>query len=63
MAGARITVEFDDAEVRAALDRLLKAGTDFTPAMQDIGEHLVNATKQRFFDEEGPDGVPPHPRG
>lgn len=58
MAGARITVEFDDAEVRAALDRLLKAGTDFTPAMQDIGEHLVNTTKQRFFDEEGPDGTP-----
>ncbi len=58
MAGARITVEFDDAEVRAALDRLLRAGADFTPVMQDVGEHLVNTTKQRFFDEQAPDGTP-----
>ena len=58
MAGAAIHVEFDDAEVRRALDRLQAAGADLRPAMQDIGEHLLNTTRERFRDEEDPDGAP-----
>ena len=58
MAGARITVEFDDAEVRRALDRLRAAVADMTPVMDDVGHHLVNTTRQRFFDERTPDGTP-----
>ena len=58
MAGASIHVEFDDAEVRRALGRLQAAGTDLRPAMQDIGEHLLNATRGRFHDEEDPEGHP-----
>ena len=58
MAGARITVEFDDAEVRRALDRLLNAGADLRPVMEDIGEYLLRTTRDRFDAEEGPDGTP-----
>ena len=58
MAGARITVEIDDAQVRRALSRLAAAVADMTPAMDDVGHHLVNTTRQRFFDEQAPDGTP-----
>ena len=58
MAGARIRIEIDDAQARAALDRLAKAGADLTPAMKEIGETLINSTRQRFFDHEAPDGTP-----
>lgn len=58
MAGAAIHVEFDDAEVRRALDRLQAAGADLRPAMQDIGRHLLNTTRELFRDEEDPDGAP-----
>ena len=57
MAGAQITVEFDDSQVRAALDALTDAGRDLRPAMMDIGEHLLNSARQRFADEEAPDGA------
>ena len=58
MAGATIRVELDDAETRAALNRLVAAGGDLTPAMREIGEHLLNTTRQRFTDEQDPAGVP-----
>ena len=58
MAGARVRIEIDDAQARAALDRLVKAGADLTPAMKEIGETLINSTRQRFFDHEAPDGTP-----
>ena len=58
MAGARIEITFDDAAARAALDRLLAPGTDRTPLMRDIGEHLLNTTRERFSAEKAPDGTP-----
>ena len=58
MPGAAITVTFDDAEVRRALRRLIAAGRDMTPAMRDIGEHLLNTTRERFVDQKAPDGKP-----
>ena len=58
MAGARIEITFDDAEVRAALDRLLAPRTGRTPLMRDIGEHLLNTTRERFSAEKAPDGTP-----
>ena len=58
MAGARIRIEIDDAQARAALDRLAKAGADLAPAMKNIGETLIDSTRQRFFDHEAPDGTP-----
>ena len=58
MAGVRIRVEFDDAEVRRALDRLAAAGRDLTPAMREIGETLLNSTRERFSSQTSPDGTP-----
>ena len=58
MPGASIEITFDDARVIEALTRLAAAGKDLTPAMREIGEHLLNTTRQRFSDEEAPDGTP-----
>ena len=58
MPGVRIRVELDDAELRAALERLAAAGRDLTPAMQYIGEELLNSAKERFRSQTAPDGTP-----
>ena len=58
MPGATIEVTFDDAKVQRALRRLIAAGSDMTPAMRDIGEHLLNTTRERFVDQKAPDGKP-----
>ena len=58
MPGATIEVTFEDAEVVEALNRIASRSCDMTPVMRDIGEHLLNTTRQRFTDEEGPDGTP-----
>ena len=54
----RIDIELDDRAARASLQRLIRAGTDLTPAMRAIGEHLLNTTRERFRDERAPDGTP-----
>ena len=38
MVGATIRVEFDDAEVRVAVTRLLTASRDMIPLMRDIDD-------------------------
>lgn len=53
-----LRIEINDAEVSAALGRIAAALTDMTPVMQDIGEALVEETKQRFARGEDPDGAP-----
>ena len=58
MAGASIEVTFDDAAVIRAINQLVDAGKDLTPVMRDIGEHLLNTTRERFKDEQAPDGTP-----
>lgn len=56
----RITVEIDAAAVLAALDRLLNATgpAGLAPAFREIGEDLVESTKQRFSTSTAPDGAP-----
>lgn len=58
MAGAKktISIEIDSKEVRKALNAAIKAVNDISPALKSIGEGVVNSTKQRFADEESPDG-------
>ena len=51
-------IRIDDREVQAAFSRLLQAGEDLTPAMRANGEHIINTTRERFRDEEAPDGTP-----
>lgn len=52
-----INVEIDDQQLRQALKGLEAAGKDLRPALQDIGELLVQSTKQRFQTSTGPDGA------
>ena len=61
MAGASIEVTFDDAKVLEAINRLLAASRDLTPLMRDIGEHLLNTTRERFVSQTAPDGAPWEP--
>lgn len=58
MSGARdaIAIECDDAQVAAALKRLLDAGRNLKPALKNIGEAMVTVTKGRFETSTGPDG-------
>jgi len=50
-------ISIDDAAVQRAFDRLIRAGTDLTPAMDDIGRSLVASTEIRFERGHGPDGA------
>ena len=52
----RINIEIDDGDVLDALTRLRQASRDLTPAMRDIGEALLNSTRERFNTETDPDG-------
>ena len=54
----KINIELDDTSVQAAFNRLIKVGRDLAPAMQDIGEHLLGSTRERFNDQQEPDGKP-----
>lgn len=56
MAGASIRIEFDDARIRAALQRLIDVGQHPREAMQDIATLGENSTRERFHTETGPDG-------
>lgn len=51
------TIEVQDTEVKALLKRLQAAGTNMRPIYQDIGEGIMERTKQRFSTGTGPDGV------
>jgi len=49
-----IRIDIDDREVRQALERLQRKVGDLTPAMEDIGELLIETTKQRFATSTAP---------
>ncbi len=40
-----------------ALSESIRRGQDLTPAMRSIGDALVNSTRERFRNEEAPDGT------
>lgn len=60
MAGAQntITIEIEDAELRAALQRLQARLGDLKPFFNDVGETLLNSTRARFQSQTAPDGSP-----
>jgi phage virion morphogenesis protein len=51
-----LDIELDDAQFRAAWQQLHRHCADLGPVLKDIGEDLVESTKQRFADSKGPDG-------
>ena len=59
MAGASlIHVTLGTEPIEAAMRRLLGAVQDLRPALLDIGEHLLNSTRERFSRMESPAGEP-----
>lgn len=50
------TVDMKSEAVSKALERLAAGLDDTTPVMQDIGEYLVQKTKERFPAGKAPDG-------
>ena len=52
----KITVEVQDAELQQGLQAFIETGLDLTPVMADIGEQLLNSTRQRFSDQVSPEG-------
>lgn len=59
---ASIVITVDDEEVQRALDRLIAAGRDMKPAMEQIGGHLEFTVRRRFELMRDPEGRPwaPH---
>jgi phage virion morphogenesis protein len=51
-----ITVTLEDTAFQAAMAHLKRAGATPRPLLQEIGEHLVETTKQRFETSRSPDG-------
>jgi len=51
-----IEIHIDDRDVLTALQDLQRAAGDLRPALAEIGETLIESTKQRFSSKTGPDG-------
>lgn len=49
-------IEITDQGVQKALDRLVSAGRNPRPILEDIGEYLLKSTKERFSTSTAPDG-------
>lgn len=58
MAGATdvITIEIDDREIRDGLRALEDRLGNLRPFYRDIGEALLNSTRERFTTQTAPDG-------
>lgn len=52
-----LSVTLDDKEVGSALQALLDAVGNMDPALKEIGDVLIDSTKQRFNTETAPDGT------
>ena len=59
MAGAQTVIDIDinDAEIQAALNQLAAKLGDLTPFFKDVGETLLNSTRERFRTQTAPDGT------
>ena len=60
MAGATdvLTIEIDDREIRDGLRALEDRLGNLRPFYLDIGEALLNSTRERFTTQTAPDGSP-----
>lgn len=52
-----IKIDITDSGVQEALNRLAETGNDLRPVLEQIGEFLVDSTRQRFATSTAPDGT------
>lgn len=57
MAGASIRIEVSNAEIAAAIARLVETGADLVEPMAAIRDRMIFSTQQRFLTESDPTGV------
>lgn len=57
MAGLETRIVLEET-LSAGLSRMIAAGSDLTPAMAEIANHLAFTTRLRFETQKGPDGTP-----
>jgi len=55
-------VQFNAGRTREAIREAVRLLEDMTPVFTDIGEYMVEATRQRFVRGVGPDGKPWAPK-
>lgn len=53
-----ISFVYQDEQIMQDLQRLERSVGDLSPALEEIGDVLIESTKQRFNSGEGPDGQP-----
>lgn len=53
-----ITIQFDDKQSRQVFARLAASAKNPRPVLEEIGELLLDSTKQRFGTSRAPDGTP-----
>ncbi len=61
MSGASLDIQLqiaNAAEVSAAFQSLQNRLVDLTPVFRDIGEAMLNSTRERFNSQTAPDGRP-----
>lgn len=58
MAGASLSFEYETGPAVAFLRRLAEHIDDLSPVLGQMGEYLVDATRDRFDDQAAPDGTP-----
>jgi phage virion morphogenesis protein len=60
MAGSEssISIDYDDSQIRLALERLEGIGGQLQPAMLEISEYLHERTRENFDNAASPDGIP-----
>lgn len=56
MTGVHIKLKIDDSDFQQALRKLDRLGRDKEELFNDIGEHLINTTVDRFDDQQDPEG-------
>lgn len=62
MAGSSIKITTQgDRAISEVLQQLLEQSQDLTPALNDIGEYLLETHQQRFIEQQTPDGTPWEP--
>lgn len=58
MAGASITLDYDNRDALAYLRRLGERIDDLSPLFGQIGDYLIESTQGRFASQQAPDGTP-----
>lgn len=57
MAGASFNITYHDAEVLTVLGNLVARAQNMREVFADIGEHLLNSHKDRWGQQQAPDGA------